>query len=312
MINLPKPLSVALSLCVVSYAGNVLATQQQAIDTVLDLYPAADIEDISLTKAQGERAYDIDFTVKGKSYEAVVSDTGQLFSLSVDEFSSPSAVLGLVLRNDAAPYIGSSSESQLLPYIWYESGNFYIQGKNLGYELFETGGWQFASELNINIGEGYDPDDNKTLADLPELDTPIEFGIVADKDLGFAELEVSFLTDVSGSHKGNVATIGIEKEWGIASGWSLELGAGINYLDQKYVDYFYGVLPRYAIAGRPAYEAEATINFEFEVGIQGKLSDKWYLLSQLEYTRFGSEIKDSPIVDASGELEFSIGVGYVF
>lgn len=106
---------------------------------------------------------------------------------------------------------------------------------------------------------------------------------------------------------------------GLYYGYPLELGKlkllpriGVEYFDSKFVDYYYGVRRDEARSGRPAYEGKATMNLDTGVDLHYSFGDHHTLIAAFKYRAFGAEIKDSPLIDASGSPRANIGYVYRF
>jgi outer membrane protein len=92
--------------------------------------------------------------------------------------------------------------------------------------------------------------------------------------------------------------------------WALTPGIGLRWESAALTDYYYGVSPAEARSGRPAYSPGSATNPYASIGLSTSLSEHWQFRSDLSYTRFGSAIHDSPIVDRSGSATLFIGFVY--
>jgi len=86
--------------------------------------------------------------------------------------------------------------------------------------------------------------------------------------------------------------------------------AGMRWKSQDLVDYYYGVRPREAQAGRPAYEGENSLDPFVRLAVRRKLTERWSLLAAAQYEWLDDEIRSSPIVDADYDASFMIGMLY--
>ncbi len=289
---------------------NVFAETEDIRAAILEEHPAARIEGIDKINRDGETLYEVDYQLGKQSFESLYTSSGVLLS-TIDESNDSDLIVGLYMRSESSIYKNGKSETQVYPYIYYDNGSLYVQGATLGYRFYR-GGITLSSEIDIELGEGYEKDDNDFVSDMEELDTPIHAGLVMETELGPIDLSISAKTDISGSHKGYLAEIEASKEWSINRSWSVELGVNTSYYDKKYNNYFYGVSNQYARADRQAYTAKADINYGMELQLRGELSDRWFLISELEYTHYGKEVTNSSLVDKKSETSIAIGIGYVF
>ncbi len=290
--------------------GQVMAEvpQNEIEKALVKDYPRAVIQEI---ERLSDGSWDVDFIEDGESYEAVYGANGQLISVQNEDFSSADLYLGLYASNESAIYKGADRETDVYPLIWYDTGDFYIRGRSLGYRLLK-GEFTLAAEIDIEIGEGYDPEDSDYLSDMDELDLPVSVGIVLEKEFPVAELEFGLFADVAGAHKGMTANFGISREFEFGNDWILEIGVETSWHDSKYNDYYYGVAEKFARADRPAYEADSGFDISFETAVRGRLWGNWYMLSELEYVTYSSAMKDSPLTDKDNQTSISIGVAYAF
>lgn len=63
---------------------------------------------------------------------------------------------------------------------------------------------------------------------------------------------------------------------------------------------------------RPAYEGASTVNLDASVDLHYRLNDHHSIIAAFKYRAFGSEIKDSPLIDASGSPRMNVGYLYRF
>ncbi len=289
----------------------VMGSEDIARGVIYDEFPTAVITDVK-TKGRGDsQRYEIDYKLGEFGYEAVIDASGNIIEVNSEEFDDNTLIVGLAAFGDNSIYTGGVSETQVYPLIWYDNGSLYFQGASFGYRFYK--GWADVSlDFDLALGEGYDPVDNKTLSDLPELDGAINVGLAIEKEFGDYELSLGVHTSANGSHKGTIAELGFGREFELSDRWSLEVGASVTYNDKKYNDYYYGVKPQYALENRPAYVADSDIDTSIEVGLVGQLSDNWFSLLQIEHTSYGSEVTNSPIVEKSSDTFVAFGIGYNF
>lgn len=125
-------------------------------------------------------------------------------------------------------------------------------------------------DLSLSGAPPANSDDNRAREGMPDLDLMGEIGpslrFILDRREGVSRLDLeigmraAFTTDFSGiDYRGLV--FAPELAWKrldlLVTGSRLRLGVGPIFANRTYMDYFYEVKPRYARAGRPAYDAEA-------------------------------------------------------
>jgi len=92
--------------------------------------------------------------------------------------------------------------------------------------------------------------------------------------------------------------------------WKLTPGVGARWENANLTGYYYGVSPDEAAPGRPAYSPGSAVNPYVSIGLSTSISEHWEFHGNLDYTRFGSAIHDSPIIDRSGSPTLFIGFTY--
>jgi outer membrane protein len=78
------------------------------------------------------------------------------------------------------------------------------------------------------------------------------------------------------------------------------------------MNYYYGVTTSEATAARTAYQPGASIHFDIGMDYQYQWGQHHSVLLSLKYRKFGSELKDSPIIEDSGSARLLVGYIYRF
>ena len=77
-------------------------------------------------------------------------------------------------------------------------------------------------------------------------------------------------------------------------------------------NYYYGVSPSEARLDRPAYTPDGTMEISLQAFFRRPLNERYSLGGLVEYTRYGSEVMDSPIVEKKNEFQVAFGVMFSF
>lgn len=158
-------------------------------------------------------------------------------------------------------------------------------------------------------GDGYEAEDSPFLEGMAERKSSLWAGgaVIWKNDVVNVSAEV--LADAMGESKGARAKIQIDRRFALRNfGITPRLAA--EWVDDKYVDYYYGVSGLEARAGRPAYQGKATTNVQTGVRLDYTPARHHTVFLDMAATRFGSTIEDSPLVDEPNQLSF--GLGYVY
>ena len=137
-------------------------------------------------------------------------------------------------------------------------------------------------------------------------------GASAEWENDLFEVSANWMFDVSGESKVQRLSLGHDRRFPIGNRFSLTPSATAIWLDKKYADHYYGVRLGEVRADRPAYTADSTLNFELALRADYMISKKQFAFIGFEYTALGSEIKDSPLTDRSGESAVMLGYLYRF
>jgi outer membrane protein len=125
-------------------------------------------------------------------------------------------------------------------------------------------------------------------------------------------VSLEWMLDASGESKGQTIELGLERSFQAAGRFMFTPSVAALWLDKKYADYYYGVRSTEARAGRPAYIADSTMNIEFSLRTDYLIDSRQAVFLSLGYTALGSEIKDGPLTDRSGETQVFTGYLYRF
>ena len=101
-------------------------------------------------------------------------------------------------------------------------------------------------------------------------------------------------------------------EWP-APGWKIGINTGPVFGDADYHAYYYDVAPRYANAGRPAYEADAGYGGLQLTGSLTRRRGNWWVgaFVRAQYIR-GAAFEDSPLVRTDTSVAGGIAFAWVF
>ena len=216
--------------------------------------------------------------------------------------------LGIGAMSKQKAFTDIDRDTKLLPFISYE--NEYIKwfGDSLDIKLpsIEVSNTQ---KVNFSITAGYDfgAYDKDDIKDTPllngmhERDDVVKAGARMEWKNPWADVNAQWMTDVSGDREGNDFSLGFERNWMLGQHVMLTPHVKISWLDDKYVDYQYGVRADEARIDRPVYIGESTVNIEY--GLRGLylFDENQSILLDMSVTSLGNEIKDSPLVDSSTE-----------
>lgn len=225
--------------------------------------------------------------------------------------------LGLAVVSTQKAYKGVDRETRVLPMLSFENRYLKLSGPNLELKL---PGWSLDDSQRLNFGVvaklfgggGYEAGDSPFLAGMAERKSGFWAGGKVEWENDLADVKLEWLGDASGKSKGQRLLLGLERKWMLGSGLMLVPQVGIEWVDAKYVDYYYGVRAGEATAARAAYTGRAAWNAD--IGLTGiyRLGGRHSLMLNAGVKVLGQEIRDSPLVDRSTENRVMLGYMYRF
>jgi len=218
--------------------------------------------------------------------------------------------LGLAVMSEASPYRGVDNKTRVLPVITFENRWVRFFGPSLELKLGQAGPAHF-SLLATYSDNGYKPGDSTTLAGMAERKSGFWLGARAALPTEWANLSATWSADASGNSKGQRFSLSAERRFALGDvGISPRLSA--HWTDSKATQYYYGVDPGEATASRPAYRPGASVDTEVGLRLDYRLAPQQMLFADLGVRAYGSEVKNSPLVDRSSLPEVRMGYLYRF
>ena len=222
-----------------------------------------------------------------------------------------SAGLGLVLQTAPSPYRDGGTRYDLLPLYLYEGERLFLHGNRAGVKLTKDSGSRFDLFVEQRL-EGFPVDRlPSSLAGMKARDSGIDLGLAWRTMQPWGTLKAELMHDIAGTHKGNELRLGYAYDW--RSGpWKLRPALTVAWRDGRLNNYYYGVQPAEALAGRAAYAPGSGVNTT--LGLYGSydLSQRWRLLAGVSATQLDKKIKASPIVEDRLITAVYVGAAYDF
>ena len=159
--------------------------------------------------------------------------------------------------------------------------------------------------------DGYEAGDSPYLAGMRDRDGGFWLGGAMLWRSTFAQISGEVLHDASGKSKSARARVQAERRFGFGA-FGISPRVGVEWVDRKFVDYYYGVRAAEVRPGRAAYQGDASASAEAGLRIDYQVAPRQTVFLDLRASRFGSGIKDSPLVEQSGQTGLSLGYLYRF
>lgn len=208
------------------------------------------------------------------------------------------------------PYRDFDREVLPLPLISYESKWISATVPTFDFKAYSTE--NFSLRLRARwAGDGYEAKDSPVLTGMEERDSSLWAGGAVTWKTSFANLSGEVLADAMGNSKGTRAKVQIDRRFAAGRfGFTPRLAA--EWVDDKYVNYYYGVQQSEVLANRAFYEGKATTNVQLGLRMDYSPSRHHSMFVDVGATRFGSSIKDSPLVDKATGATLAVGYAYRF
>lgn len=225
------------------------------------------------------------------------------------ELIDPGSYMGAGAMIIESPYKGVDNDVYPVPVLIFESKRFFVDKTVAGYYFNDKADavrWAVIGSLR---SQGYGADDSSDLNGMQDRDWALDAGVMLCWNNPIVNMSIDAVTDVSGTHEGRELCLSAYKT--LFEGF-LTPKASIKWQSSDLVDYYYGVRPNEARAGRPEYTAGSGLEYMAGVTIGLPLGDKWALFGDTQCTFLGDEAGDSPIVGDDTIMRYVAGVVYRF
>ena len=216
------------------------------------------------------------------------------------------AIIGLGVRIAPQPYKDVDARVMPVPIINAQYKRLFIEGSTVGVYLHTDEQCKLAI-VGAPRFWGYESDDSNALVGMADRDWSFDAGLRGTLATEWFTGELTFLGDISGEHNGQEVTFFVKRKF-LDGG--LTPRVGVKWLSNNLVDHYFGVEPNEARPGRPAYEADSTVNFVAGATLAVPLGEKWAWVTDGAVQVLSEEITDSPIVEDDAILTFVTGLVY--
>lgn len=157
--------------------------------------------------------------------------------------------------------------------------------------------------------DGYEAKDSPILAGLDDRKFSVWTGGAVIWKTKFVNITGELLADAMGNSGGTRAKLQIDRRFAAGKfGFTPRLAT--EWVNDKYVNYYYGVMRSEAQTSRPFYEGKSTTNMQIGLHMDYTPARHHVVFLDAGATRVGSTIRDSPLVNKS--YQTSLAVGYVY
>ena len=206
------------------------------------------------------------------------------------------------------PYRDYDNETKAIPILYFENRWLDVNGGRIDFKVNESEVLDFRVRARYAL-DGYETDESDYLQGMEERDDSAWVGAAVIWKNSIAEVSAEYLTDAMDNSGGSRGRVQVERRFGMGR-FGLTPRVAAEWVDQKYVAYYYGVLPEEATVDRPFYEGDATVNVEAGVRLDYSPAQRHTFFLDVGTVSLGDEIKQSPLVERSAQTRIS--AGYLF
>ncbi|MFJ5490292.1 MipA/OmpV family protein [Pectobacterium carotovorum] len=217
--------------------------------------------------------------------------------------------LGIGVGFEKSPYTGEDSNVSPLPLVYFDSKWIELSGNRIDLKVGEWEKVKFSLHGQYAFDDGYKESDASILDGMKKRNSGFWVGPAAKWDIDFGTVSAKYLF---AGNKGQKASLGFEREFAYGSNFTVTPHTEIEWLNSKYVDYYYGVRASEARPGRDIYGGTST--YKISAGLRADYSFTIHQSIILDATlyRLGGGISDSPLVDKATIPQVTLGYFYRF
>lgn len=218
---------------------------------------------------------------------------------------------GFLVTSEWRPYKGVGNATSIFPVLQYENAWLDIWGPVADVKLKDDGGPLVVLLRARYADTGYDAGDSPALTGMQDRKNSVWLGTKLQWKGALAHTSLEWLGDGSRRSKGQQIRLWTET---LVQAGPVRIvpRVGLQWLDAKYVDYYYGVSASEARAGRAAYQGKSAFNPEIGARFLYNLTPSQSTFVDVSATALGSSIKRSPIVERSWVPALRLGYVYGF
>jgi len=207
-------------------------------------------------------------------------------------------------------YRDFDDKTRVLPIVTFENRWVRVFGPGLEVKLGRSGPLSYGLTVGY-AGDGYKASDSPFLAGMEKRKASAWVGGRLGLRTEWANFSADWSGDVSSHSKGQKLRLGAERRFALGE-FGLTPRVTATWLDDKFVNYYYGVRAGEVTPTRAAYTPGSTVNTEIGLRVDYRLAPQQALFADVGVTSLGSSIKSSPLVDRSTVPEVRLGYLYRF
>ncbi|QOL25388.1 MipA/OmpV family protein [Thalassotalea sp. LPB0316] len=191
-----------------------------------------------------------------------------------------------------------------LPVLGYRGDNFEILGPFASYDIYTASDIDFKFKLAPRF-QGFDDGDSDVFIGMDERDFSMDAGLGVGYERNNWQVDVSAMFDVLGKSKGQEISAKVGKIFRQGPIF-IEPNVQVSYLDDKHVDYYYGVRAHEVSETRGFYQGKSAVNYSVGLSVSTPILFDGFTMLALDYTLYDDTITNSPIVDQDTNLNLRL------
>lgn len=205
--------------------------------------------------------------------------------------------LGVVVSQQ--PYRGYDTRILPLPILGYQGERLRVFGPFVSYDIVQAQHIRLAVKAAPRF-QGYDESDSDYFEGMQDRDSSIDAGLGVNYEKEDWKIGLSAMFDTLGKSDGYELKTSIGKVFRSGPIF-FEPTFSLSYLDENNVDYYYGVRESEQTDFRKAYKGDGTVNTTIGFSVATPVLLGGFTRLSIDQTWNGSNISDSPLVNADSQ-----------
>jgi MipA family protein len=187
-----------------------------------------------------------------------------------------------------------------LPILGYRGENFRVLGPFISYDAVQFSDFELTIQAAPRF-QGFDDSDSYIFENMTDRKFSMDAGIGLSYEKKNWKIGLSSMFDVLGRSNGFEAKTNVSKVFR-AGPVFFEPSISISYLDDKHVNYYYGVKENEVNDNTYQYRGNSAINTTIGFSVATPILLGGFTQLALDYTWYDSSITDSPLVEDNTNL----------
>ncbi|MGB8666047.1 MAG: MipA/OmpV family protein [Serratia inhibens] len=216
--------------------------------------------------------------------------------------------LGLGVGFEKKPYTGMDSDVSPFPLVYFNNKWIKVLGNRLELKAGEWDDIKLSLQGEYAFSDGYKASDAPILDGMKKRNGGFWVGPAVEWDTNLGTISAKYLL---AGNNGQKAALGFTKAFHYGS-FTFTPHTEIEWLNGKYVDYYYGVNYAETRPGRNIYNGSSTYNISAGLRSDYSFTSHQSMSLDASIIRLGSGITDSPLVDKTTIPQVTLSYLYRF